>query len=134
MTPPERGVLDTTVFIASESGRPLDDSCLPDESAISVITLAELNAGVLAAADVNTRALRMATLDALALMEVLPVDEPVTLMWARMRVHLAESGRRVNVNDLWIAATAASHDLPVITQDHDFDPLDGVAGLTIIRV
>jgi hypothetical protein len=39
-----------------------------------VVTIAELNAGVLAAADVNTRALRMATLDALALMEVLPAD------------------------------------------------------------
>ena len=134
MTTPERGVLDTTVFIASKSGRPLDDSGLPDESAISVITLAELNAGVLAAADVDTRALRMATLDALALMEVLPVDEPVALRWARMRIHLAESGRRMNVNDLWIAATAAANDLPVITQDHDFDPLDGVAGLTIIKV
>jgi predicted nucleic acid-binding protein len=51
-----------------------------------------------------------------------------------MRVHLAESGRRVNVNDLWIAAVAASRGLPVVTQDDDFGPLAGIVGLEVIRV
>jgi predicted nucleic acid-binding protein len=51
-----------------------------------------------------------------------------------MRVHLAQIGRRVNVNDLWIAATAASRRLPVVTQDDDFGPVEGVAGLEVIRV
>ena len=55
-------------------------------------------------------------------------------MWARLRVHLAEAGGRVRVNDLWIAAIAASRGLPVITQDSDFDLLDNVAGLTVVRV
>jgi predicted nucleic acid-binding protein len=134
VTAPTRGVLDTTVFIAAESGRPLHQSGLPDESAVSVITLAELHVGVLAATDVDTRAVRLATLQRLADVEVLPVDESAAIMWARMRVHLAESGRPVNVNDLWIAAIAVARDLPVVTQDDDFDPLDGVAGLKVIRV
>lgn len=129
-----RGVLDTSVFIAAESGRRLDEDRLPDESAISVVTLAELHAGVLAASDIDTRAARMATLDALSDVEILPIDEPAALAWARMRVHLAEAGRRVNVNDLWIAACAVGHGLPVVTQDGDFDPLDRVAGLAIVRV
>lgn len=129
-----RGVLDTTVFIANESGRTLDTTALPDESAVSVVTLAELHAGVLAAVDVDTRAVRMATLDALADVEVLPVDEAAAVRWARMRVHLAESGRRANVNDLWIAATAAARGLPVVTQDDDFDQLDGLAGLRVVKV
>jgi predicted nucleic acid-binding protein len=129
-----RGVLDTSVFIASENGRELDVSGLPEESAVSVVTLAELHAGVLAATDVDTRAVRMATLEALADVEVLPVDEAAAIMWARMRVHLAESGRRANVNDVWIAATAAARGLPVVTQDHDFDPLDGIAGLLVVTV
>ena len=51
-----------------------------------------------------------------------------------MRVHLAESGRRANVNDLWIAATAAARGLPVVTQDDDFDQLDGLAGLRVVKV
>ena len=130
----ERGLLDTSVFIAAESGRALDAARLPDESAISVITLAELHAGVLAARDTATRATRMATVDALGDIEVLPIDTPVALAWAQMRVLLAESGRCINVNDLWIAATAASRGLPVVTQDDDFTAVEGMAGLIIISV
>jgi len=133
VTGPARGVLDTTIFIANESGRELDVSVLPQESAVSVVTLAELHAGVLAAADVDTRAVRLATLDTLSDIEVLPADEAAALMWARMRVHLVESGRRANVNDLWIAATAAARGLPVVTQDGDFDVLEGIAGLQVVR-
>ena len=83
----DRGLLDTSVFIASESGRPLDTARLPDESAISVVTLAELHAGVLAAGDTATRAIRMATLDALGDIEILPIDAPAALVWAQLRVY-----------------------------------------------
>jgi predicted nucleic acid-binding protein len=129
-----RGVLDTSVFIASESGRSLDEGSLPEESAIAVITLAELQAGVLAAKDTQTRARRLATLETLGDIEVLDVDPATALVWAQMRVHLAEAGRHVNVNDLWIAACAASRGLPVVTQDDDFAPVQGIAGLVVIRV
>ena len=129
-----RGVLDTSVFIASESGRSLDEGSLPEESAIAVITLAELQAGVLAAKDTQTRARRLNTLETLGDIEVLDVDPATALVWAQMRVHLAEAGRRVNVNDLWIAACAASRGLPVVTQDDDFAPVQGIAGLVVIRV
>lgn len=128
------GVLDTSVFIATETGRRLDESLIPDELATTVVTLAELNAGVLAAATADVRAKRLATLDAVADIITLPVDEDAARMWARLRVHLAESGRRVRINDLWIAAIAASRGLPVITQDDDFDALEGAASLTVIRV
>ncbi|MBK8078291.1 MAG: type II toxin-antitoxin system VapC family toxin [Kineosporiaceae bacterium] len=136
MTPaaPSRGVLDTSVFIAAESGRPLDAARVPDESAISVVTLAELHAGVLAARDTDTRARRLATVEAIADVEVLPIDAEAAVMWARLRVLLAESGRRANVNDLWIAATAASRGLPVVTQDDDFSAVEGLAGLVVVRV
>lgn len=135
MTPPvARGLLDTSVFIASESGRQLDAASLPDEVAISPITVAELHVGVLAAKDVDTRARRLATLEAIADIETLPVDNAVAASWARLRIHLAEAKRRLNVNDLWIAATALAHDLPVVTQDDDFDSVDGVGGLRVVRV
>ncbi|WP_370330744.1 type II toxin-antitoxin system VapC family toxin [Mycolicibacterium hippocampi] len=128
------GVLDTSVFIAQESGRPLNESLIPEEVATTVITLAELNTGVLAAASVDIRARRMATLDAVADLAALPVDEDAARMWARLRIHLAETGRRVRINDLWIAAIATSRGLPIVTQDGDFDALEGVAGLTVVRV
>jgi predicted nucleic acid-binding protein len=131
---PGRGLLDTSVFIARETGRSLDDNLLPDESAVSAVTVAELQAGVLAARDTEVRARRLATLGALSDVEVLVVDEAVAASWALLRVHLAESERRLNVNDLWIAATALTHRIPVITQDDDFGPVEGVGGLRVVRV
>lgn len=128
------GVLDTSVFIAQESGRALDASGVPDEVATTVVTVAELNLGVLAAASADVRAQRLATLDAIADIVAFPVDDDAARMWARLRINLAESGRRVRINDLWIAAIAAARGLPVVTQNGDFEPLDGVGGLTILRV
>lgn len=127
------GVLDTSVFIATETGRQLDTTRIPAEVATTVVTLAELTAGVLAAANADIRAQRLATLETISDIETLPVDEDAARMWARLRIHLAETGRRIRVNDLWIAAIAASRGLPVITQDDDFDAVDGAANLTIIR-
>ena len=129
-----RGLLDTSVFIALESGRPIDAARLPEQGVICPVTIAELQAGVLIAADVDVRARRLATLESTADIEVVDIDADVAAEWARLRVHLAQSGRRVNVNDLWIAATAAANGLPVITQDDDFDPLRGATGLDVIRV
>jgi predicted nucleic acid-binding protein len=131
---PTRGLLDTSVLIADERGRRLDAERLPDEVAISAVTITELHVGVLAARDVDTRARRLATLEATADVHLLPVDERVAASWALLRVHLAETGRRLNVNDLWIAATALANDLPVVTQDDDFESVDGVAGLSVVRV
>jgi len=131
---PERGVLDTSVFIAQESGRQLHWERLPQEVAISIVTKAELRLGVLAAADVETRDQRLVTLDSVAELHVLPVWGAVERVWAGMRAYLAASGRSVKVNDLWIAATAAAYEIPVVTQDRDFYALSGVNGLTVIEV
>jgi predicted nucleic acid-binding protein len=130
----KRGLLDTSVFIARESERPLMGELLPEESAVSAVTVGELQAGVLAAGDTDVRARRLATLETLSDVEVIAVDEAVAASWALLRVHLAESGRRLNVNDLWIAATALANQMPVVTQDDDFDPVDGVGGLQVVRV
>ncbi|WP_367280063.1 PIN domain-containing protein [Nocardioides sp.] len=43
------------------------------------------------------------------------------------------AGRAVPANDLWIAATAVAHDLPVVTQDSDFDVLAELGLLEVIR-
>ena len=127
------GVLDTSVFIANETGRALDESAIPELVATTVITLAELNAGILAAGSAEIRARRLATLDAVADIAALPADEDAARVWARLRVYLAESGRRMGINDLWIAAIAVSRGLPVITQDDDFAALEGAPGFTAIQ-
>lgn len=128
------GLLDTSVFIATETGRSLAAETLPDDSYVCVITLAELRVGVHAAQDTDTRALRMRTLEALSALTALTVDEIAAAHWARLRHRLFEAGRRVNVNDLWIASVALAHDLPVVTQDDDFDALLDLGGPPVLRV
>ncbi len=127
-------LLDTSVLIARESGRRLDVSLVPEQTAISVVTLAELHAGVLSAADTTTRARRLATLDAVSVVEALPVTAEAARRWAALRVRLAEEGRSAKVNDLWIAAVAAANGMDVVSQDGDFDAIEAVGGPSVIRV
>ncbi len=68
--------------------------------------------------------------DALALQRV-PVDERVAEAWSRLRLLLRESGQRMGVNHSWIAATAMSLGVPVVTQD---DGYVAIAGLEVISV
>ena len=126
-----RGIADTSVFIARESGRPLDEAGLPDELAISVITIGELRAGVLAAQDIDIRDRRLVTLSEALSLEPVPIDQRAAEAWARLRVVLRDLGKRMPVNDSWIAATAISLGVPVVTQDDDYVELPG---LEIIRV
>jgi hypothetical protein len=131
---PRPALLDTSVLIARESGRSLDTTALPEQSAISVITIAELHAGVLAAGDTATRARRLSTLESASAVEPLPVTVEAARRWAEFRVRLAEMGKRAKVNDLWIAAVAAANDMDLASQDDDFDVIEQAGGPSVIRV
>jgi predicted nucleic acid-binding protein len=114
-----RGLLDTSVFIAQETGRPL--GTLPEEAAISVITVAELRLGVLMADDPDVRAQRLRTLTNVeGLFEPLPINSAVAGAFAELVAEARRQGRRPKIMDTWIAATAVEHDLMVFTQDNDF--------------
>lgn len=126
------GLLDTSVFIARESGRPLDLDRLPEESAVSTVTVGELRWGVLMAGDDQTRSRRLDTLSVAQRLEAVPVDERVAAAWALLRQRLKSAGRKMEINDSWIAATAIAYEWPVITQGQGF-PAD-VPGLEIISV
>jgi len=127
-------LLDTSIFVALEAGRPLRQEALPWQNAISIVTRAELRVGILTADEIMSRDRRIATFEACRRFTVLPIDEEVGRAWSQMRAYLAASKSRVAINDMWIAATAAAYDMPVLTQDGDFDALNGVAGLTVIPV
>ncbi len=126
-----RALADTSVFVADEAGRALDVDLFPAEVAVSIITIGELRAGVLAAVDVATRDRRLNTLVAALGLQPVPVDERVAESWALLRIALRDSEQRMPVNDSWIAATALALDVPVLTQDTDYVE---VAGLRVIHV
>lgn len=82
--------------------------------AVSVVTVGELEAGVLRAADPGLRAARLRHLAAvLAEAPAIGVDRLVAARYGELR---AATGRRP-ANDLWIAATALAHDLTLLTAD-----------------
>lgn len=123
MTGPAVGLLDTSVFIARESGRPLQ--ALPDRVAVSVVTIGELQLGVLAASDDAARARRADTLSLARSADPIAVSEAVMVTWARLVDDCRRSGvhRTVRLTDALIAATAVEHGLPVVTQDRDYEPI-----------
>lgn len=126
-----RGLADTSVFIASESRRLLSVADLPDELAVSVVTIGELRAGVLATDDASIRDQRLGTLLRALELHPIAIDEGVAEVWAHLRILLRNRGMRMAVNDSWIAATAMTLGIPVVTQDADYIDLPG---LDVIRV
>lgn len=115
-----RGLADTSVFIAHETGRAIRTDRLPDSIGVSVITIGELRAGVLASDSVAIRDTRLATLTSALALDPIPIDQAVAEAWATLRVALRDQGLRMLVNDSWIAATAISLGIPVVTQDDDY--------------
>ena len=118
--PPSSGLLDTSVFIARETGRPL--GALPDRVAVSVVTIGELQLGVLNAPDDHARARRADTLALARSADPIPISEAVMTSWARLVADCRAVGihRAIKLTDALIAATAVEHGLPVVSQDGDF--------------
>lgn len=126
-----RALLDTSFFVATESGRPLGEMEGVTETEVSVVTLAELTLGVLTADD-EDRPARVATLSAVeSRWDPLPVDAEVARQFAGIVAALRAARRRVPVLDALVAATAIVEQIPVVTQDNDYEAIPGVK---VIRV
>jgi predicted nucleic acid-binding protein len=125
-----RAIADTSVFVAQETGRDLGE--LPEKIAVSVITAAELELGVLRAQDTDTRARRIATLSRVcSAYTLLPVDAQTASCFARIAAHELDAGRKLRRHDAWIAATALRHGATVVTQDADFSVFSAVDVLRV---
>jgi predicted nucleic acid-binding protein len=109
-----RGIVDTSILIATDVGP------IPGQLAISIISIAELQFGVLVAKTPEARANRLARLSALQRrFDPLPVDDSVADSYARLAARVVDSGRqpRGRVMDLLIAATAHAHDATIYTRN-----------------
>jgi hypothetical protein len=116
-------LLDTSVLVGPEPG----SHAIPEESAISVVTLAELRVGVLVARDVEERARRLALLSEVERrFAALPVDDRVAHAYAEIVAAATRRGVRPRAFDALIAATAVSQSVPVYARDRDFLKLPGV--------
>ena len=123
MNPVAAGLLDTSVFIASEADRPL--GALPTRVAVSVVTIGELELGVLSSSDSDVRSRRGDTLALARTADPVAISESVMGAWARLLTDCRAAGiqRTVRLTDTLIAATAIDLGLPVVTQDDDYDQM-----------
>ncbi len=129
------GLLDTSVFIAREVSRPLGE--LPARVTVSVVTIGELELGVLSASDATSRARRGDTLALAKTVDPVPISEPVMGAWARLVADCRAAGISwtVKLTDTLIAATAINLGLPVVTQDEDYDRMARVhRALHVLKV
>jgi predicted nucleic acid-binding protein len=126
-----RALVDSSVLIGVETGR-LRSAALGDyDLAISAITLGELELGVLRGSEPGATARRLATFRLVQQFDPIPVDEQVAAAWALLVSRLREAKRKAPINDTWIAATAISHGVPLVTQDSDYQHMPD---LTLIAI
>lgn len=115
-----RGLVDTSVVIDLDH---LDTSQLPDELAVSTITMAELAAGPHATSDLAERARRQDRLQrAEATFDPLPFDAESARAYGRIYAAVVATGRKARgprAVDLLIAATALAADVPLYTRNID---------------
>jgi predicted nucleic acid-binding protein len=102
------------------------------EVAVSMVTVAELEMGVLAAKDPDVRARRLRTLRAAEGSESLPITRGIAACFAELVTTMRDRGlTRLGVQDAWIAATALAWEAELWTQDGDFE---AVPGLNVVRL
>jgi predicted nucleic acid-binding protein len=130
MTEASQGVLDTSVLIDHDQ---IIAEQLPDESAITAVTLAELAAGPHATENKDERARRQDRLQwATATWDPLPFDADSARMYGRVFAAARAAGQsnRARLADLLIASTAAANGLPLYTRN----PSDFAALKRILKV
>jgi predicted nucleic acid-binding protein len=130
-----RGLVDTSVVIELE--RVVSED-LPDELAISAVTMAELAAGPHATDDPIERARRQERLQlAGARFEAIPFDVQAARAYGRVYAQVRAAGRKARGRralDLMIAAIALAADLPLYTRNlSDFEDLGNLIDVTAVR-
>ena len=126
-----RALADTSVLIGVEADRIGPDLLTDYEFGVSAVTLGELRLGVLQARDPAFAARRLSSFQIAQRFEPLVIDESVSEAWALLVSQLRAAGRKAPINDTWIAATAIAHNVPVVSQDADYDQMPN---LDVIRI
>ena len=134
-----RGLLDTNIVILRHA---IDPDQLPDDMAISAITLAELSAGVhLVSGDhaeaIEERARRSDVLQrAENEFDPIPFETESARVFGRISAAVQARGRtpRRRIADLMIASIAAAAELPLYTTNPaDFDGLDNIVRVVPVQ-
>jgi predicted nucleic acid-binding protein len=130
-----RGFVDTNILILR---RWIDPAELPDEIAITAVTLAELSAGVHLVSDDSAERARRVDILQRAESDFIPFpfDADAARCYGQAAAAVKAAGRtpRRRVADLMIAATAAANGLPLYTTNpDDFAGLEDLTKIIAVR-
>ncbi|MFD4457212.1 type II toxin-antitoxin system VapC family toxin [Nocardia sp. NPDC058480] len=126
MSESQRALADTSIFIGLEAQR-FDRAAVANyEWGVSVVTLGELRLGVLHAKEPESASRRLSTYQLAQRFTPIGIDERVAESWALLVSRLRAAGRKVPINNSWIAATAITHGIPIVTQGGDYDSMPGL--------
>ena len=128
------GMLDTSVVIDWDD--PVVAAALPDESAISAVTMAELAAGPILAASPLEGARRQFRLQQVeAAFEPIPFDVAAARSFGQVVAAVISAGRshKGRMADLMIAAIAHANNLELYTRNgDDFGGLESILHVVVI--
>ena len=119
-------IVDTNALSAVADNQPAAVRIFSEAASIElpVIVLGEYRFGI---AHSRRRSEYEKWLDELiAVTRVLTVEAETSAHYARIRAELKKAGAPIPSNDLWIAALARQHRLPLMTQDRHFDAVEGL--------
>ena|SRR3990170_4837594 len=127
-----RYLIDSDWIVSFLNGRrkavELLESVLTDGVAVSAISWGEVLEGTQDYADGDAR---IAQLEAFSrTFDIISVDVQVAHHYASIRRILRTDGRLIPDNDLWIAATALSRQLTLVSRDQHFDRVPGLSHLS----
>lgn len=122
-------ILDTDAISALFEGNSALERLLEgkDQPSLPVIAIGEYRYGIRRSR--LRRQLEPLLETLIAESKVLAIEERTTVAYATVREELREAGRPIPENDVWIAALARQHALPVVSLDSHFDNVSGVERL-----
>jgi predicted nucleic acid-binding protein len=123
-------ILDTNALSAFADGVPpvVEQIGTADELHIPVIVLGEYRFGI--ATSRRRREYEAWLARGRAFWNVLPVLEETAAYYASIRQQLRRAGAPLPANDVWIAALARQHELPILSHDAHFDAVPGLTRLS----
>jgi len=124
-------VIDTNAYIGLVGGKPgaVEAVQAAEEIHVPLIVLGELLAGFSAGTRLEKNRDELAQFMALPGVEIMKLDEKTAQHYADIFLALRKQGRPIPTNDMWIAALARQHRLPLLSFDTHFAMVPGLVHL-----